>query len=208
MNDARALVTHLQRVAAAALVVMASLEAHANSSAGVADPLRAHEREVQPRSLCARDERVVFNCLTGNKIASVCGVRANAGAQLVQYRYGRPGAVEISLPTKVDDTGRDVAFQEAFSASGHAAYLRFTAGRNVYYVYDASESAGNNLVTGASTRVEPAGIAVRTDGAWARRLNCTRGPERMSRLADPGLPLAVTRTKAGDGVDPFAIAFP
>ena len=56
----------------------------AGSKPPAADDLQAvKEREVQPLSLCAPDERVVFNCSTGNKLASVCiSIRSNPKRQI------------------------------------------------------------------------------------------------------------------------------
>jgi len=191
----------------AAVAVLAGVVAGAKPPA--ADDLQAaKEREVQPLSLCAPDERVVFNCSTGNKLASVCAARAGTGPHSVQYRFGRPGAVEIAVPPKVRDAARHVALQDALSDSGHAAYLRFGWGGYEYYVYEASERGGVNLVTGASTRIDPAGVVVRGEGGTVRRYRCASGPEWFSRIRDPGFPLAVTHPKPDAGADPFEIAMP
>jgi hypothetical protein len=189
----------------AALSGAAGLDAVARPPA---TPL-AQEREVQPRSLCTPDERVVFNCSTGGKLASVCAAHASVGPHAVQYRFGRPGAVEIAVPPRGRDAARHVVLQDARSDSGHAAYLRFDWGGYAYYVYEASERGGVNLITGASTRIDPSGVVVReAGGSTVRRYRCASGPEEFSRIRDPGFPLAVSRPKAEPGADPFEIAMP
>jgi hypothetical protein len=188
-------------------VVMASIDAAARPPA--VDDLRdAKEREVQPRSLCMPEERVVFNCTTGSKLASVCAMRASSGQHLVQYRFGRPGIVEIAVPPRSRDAARHVALQDAQSDSGHAAYLRFDWGNHVYYVYEASERGGVNLVTGQSTRIDPAGVLVREDGVTVKRYRCATGTEWFSQIRDAGFPLAVMRPKPEVVADPFEIAMP
>jgi hypothetical protein len=195
------------RSALAILGALAAGTPAAASPSGAGDPRGAREREEQPHSLCAPDERVLFNCITGTKLASVCAI-AGTGPHVVQYRFGRPGAVEIAVPPRSRDPARHVALQDARSDTGHAAYLRFDWGPHVYYVYEASERGGVNLVTGASTRIDPAGVLVREEGVTVKRYPCAAGAQRFSQIHDPGFPLAVTHPRPEGVADPFEIAMP
>jgi hypothetical protein len=60
---------------------------------------------LQPTTLCAKSERVIFSCLsrrTGSKLAkviSLCSSKNLSKEQgYLQYRYGLPGKVELEYP--------------------------------------------------------------------------------------------------------------
>jgi hypothetical protein len=75
---------------------------------------------LQPNSLCAKAERIVFSCLTkrsgvnsvggSSKIVSLCASR-DLGKErgYLQYRYGLPGKVELEFPSS--RTGTQQMFQ-------------------------------------------------------------------------------------------------
>lgn len=55
-----------------------------------------------PATLCEAGERVYFSCATAprGRIASLCGSADLGGASgYLQYRFGRPGAVELAFPS-------------------------------------------------------------------------------------------------------------
>ena len=87
-------------------------------------------------SLCTSQETVVFSCGTGAKVVSVC---ASPGASrtggYVQYRFGVPGAPEITLPaTRVSPSQASTGATETYSGGG-SAWLRFQQGGYGYVVY-------------------------------------------------------------------------
>jgi hypothetical protein len=52
-------------------------------------------------SLCSAEEVIVVSCRAGPKLASVCALHAASGELLyAQYRFGRPGNPEITIPSK------------------------------------------------------------------------------------------------------------
>jgi len=96
-------------------------------------------------SLCAKDEKTIWSCeTTGRKIVSICGSRElNKERGYLQYRFGRPGRVELEYPRQRQNT------QTAFSYFRYTrplvTYLglRFQTGGYDYEVYDNSnEEAG------------------------------------------------------------------
>jgi len=87
-------------------------------------------------SLCTSQETVVFSCGTGAKVVSVC---ASPGASrtggYVQYRFGVPGAPEVTLPaTRVSPSQASTGATETYSGGG-SAWLRFQQGGYGYVVY-------------------------------------------------------------------------
>jgi hypothetical protein len=82
---------------------------------------------LQPNSLCAKDERIIFSCLTkrfavgstgsSSKIASLCASRdLDKERGYLQYRFGLPGKVELEFPSS--RTGTQQKFQ-------YAHYMRY-----------------------------------------------------------------------------------
>lgn len=79
---------------------------------------RANTIKLQPNSLCAGNERIVFSCLTkargpakgSSKIVSLCASRDLTKEQgYLQYRFGLPGKVELEFPSA--HTGSQQQFQ-------------------------------------------------------------------------------------------------
>jgi hypothetical protein len=61
---------------------------------------------LQPNSLCAKSERIIFSCLSKRsgsklfKLVSLCGSRDLSKERgYLQYRYGLPGKVELEFPS-------------------------------------------------------------------------------------------------------------
>jgi hypothetical protein len=52
-----------------------------------------------PRSLCKPGEKVLFQCRIDRRTASLCAGTGPEG-KFVQYRFGRPGAVELAFPAR------------------------------------------------------------------------------------------------------------
>ena len=69
-------------------------------------------RSLQPNTLCAKTERVIFACVLRRpaKIVSVCASKdLTRDTGYVQYRFGSPGKVELEYPK--DRTGTQQKFE-------------------------------------------------------------------------------------------------
>ena len=67
---------------------------------------------LQPNSLCARDERIIFSCPVKKpaKIVSLCASKdLSSDRGYLQYRFGLPGKIELEFPK--DRTGTQSRFQ-------------------------------------------------------------------------------------------------
>ena len=81
---------------------------------------RTSIRSLQPNSLCAKTEQIIFSCLTKrsgskaaqipSKIVSLCASRdLDKDRGYLQYRYGQPGKIELEYPSL--RTGTQPMFQ-------------------------------------------------------------------------------------------------
>ncbi|MCO4747629.1 MAG: hypothetical protein KC912_22730 [Proteobacteria bacterium] len=81
---------------------------------------------------CAAGEVEFFGCeVDGGKVASLCGV----GAEL-QYRYGRPGAIELSAPEPPSTEG--FRYTEESWARAQATAVSLVHEDVVYWLIDKS----------------------------------------------------------------------
>lgn len=119
------------------------------------------------QSLCAKDETTYFSCPASNgRSINLCG----KSAQTLQYRFGKPGRVELAFPTRPE---------EGVDAFRYAHYSRFQVDRfelrfdnagTEYVLFDYMESGRRE-----------AGVGV-TQGGKETSVSCRR-PVR-SRLGE------------------------
>ncbi len=66
----------------------------------IAEKRLVNEEPGVSESLCSKEEQIIWSCTTKkNKIASVCASKKLKTDQgYVQYRFGKPGRVELELP--------------------------------------------------------------------------------------------------------------
>lgn len=62
-------------------------------------PLEARRARPAPPSLCRAGEEALFQCRIGTRQVALCA-GTEAGGRYVQYRYGRPGRVELAHPDR------------------------------------------------------------------------------------------------------------
>ena len=87
--------------------------------------------------LCASDEIVLASCRTGQKTAAVCASRdLGPDSGHAQYRYGRPGAVELAFPNPPAHPRRFAIAGNVMFSGGGEAYLRLANGDHAYTFYD------------------------------------------------------------------------
>jgi|GEM_PF-1719989 len=143
----------LLRPAPSSGVASAGVLAHSNPMSG---------KQSKIVSLCTQGEKTIWSCeTTGRKIVSICGSRELTKERgYVQYRFGRPGRVELEYPRQRQNT------QTAFSYFRYTrplvTYLglRFQTGGYDYEVYDNfNEEAGGSSEAGVT--VTPTGNAAR-----------------------------------------------
>ncbi len=127
-------------------------------------------------SLCTAAETTVFDCpLAGGRRAAVCAsADLSASAGTLQYRFGRPGKVELQWPpAAAADWRAAVKAGQVMYAGGGGAYLRFAAPPFEYVVYSASGRGWGRK----------AGVMVLKDGQTAAVRRCTAPARSRMNLA-------------------------
>lgn len=115
------------------------------------------------RSLCTREEVVVFSCTAGKKQISMCASRNfTEDVGYLQYRYGTGPKIEISIPADVPPKTLP-AIGLVFLSGGGGEYFNFQAGSTRYVVFS---------VSGAGVGAHE-GVLVMRDGFAAARHECT-----------------------------------
>ena len=121
-----------------------------------------------PTSLCAGSETAYFECtMSSGKLLAVCG----ALPERLQYRFGRPGAVELAYPVAADDGPKSLLIARYHRYQTDRLALRFEREAVSYTVFDDQEAGRRR-----------GGVEVKTADARVHELVCT-GPV-ASRLSD------------------------
>ena len=99
----------------------------------------ASDRTLQPNSLCAKGERIIFSCPVKRpaKIVSVCASKDLTNDRgYLQYRFGLPGKIELEFPK--DRTGTQSKFQymHYFRAQFDLTEISFTINGYEYQITD------------------------------------------------------------------------
>ena len=150
-----------------AVMVVCAVGYGANDSLIPASP---QPGALQPNTLCAKDERIIFSCPVKRpaKIVSVCASKdLTSDRGYLQYRFGLPGKIELEYPKDRRGTQQKFQYTHYFRAQFDLTEIGFTIDGYEYSVFDdynGEEKAGRKL-----TR---------------RQRHCNRQTERSK----PGLP--------------------
>ena len=94
---------------------------------------------LQPNTLCARDERIIFSCPVKRpaKIVSVCASKDLTSARgYLQYRFGLPGKIELEFPKDRNRTQEKFHYTHYFRAQFDLTEINFTIDGYEYQVFD------------------------------------------------------------------------
>lgn len=138
-----------------------------SSSAAAAEPTR-----------CPAPQRPVFSCSTGTKTVAVCAsADLSSTAGTLQYRFGRPRAVELAHPDAGADWRAVTRGKTLAYSGGGGAFLSFDKAPYRYVVYTAIGRGWG----------ERAGVLVEKNGRRIASLRCKRpvvselGPDLFSK---------------------------
>jgi len=131
----------------------------------VAGATRAQNSRIEP-TLCRPDEQIILSCgVARQKIVSVCATKqVSKTSGYFQYRFGKPGKVELQYPADLKNSVEKFRFSSAAHSGGGRYHLRFTNDGYEYIVYD-TETRGDGQ----------AGVFARKDGKIASHLRCRAG---------------------------------
>ena len=94
---------------------------------------------LQPMSLCAKDERIIFSCPVKRpaKIVSVCASKDLTSEHgYLQYRFGLPGKLELEYPKDRTGTQEKFHYSHYFRAQFDLTEIGFTINGYEYSVFD------------------------------------------------------------------------
>jgi hypothetical protein len=140
-----------------------------------AKPVVAAQANVAQTSFCTSEETVVFACVAGAKMVSVCASKpAGPNRGYLQYRFGKPDSSEplemilpeSHLPPSKVATGENVPF-----SGGGGSWLRFAKAPLAYTVYSGIGKWGPK----GEIR-EKGGVVVERQGKAIATVKCTSKP--------------------------------
>jgi hypothetical protein len=137
-------------------------------------------------AICVPPQRAVFSCSTGTKVIAVCGsATLTPRSGRLQYRFGRPGANELSYPPAGADWRKVTRAGTLLFSGGGGAFIAFTHSHYRYIVYSAVGQGWGSK----------AGLVVEKDGRRIANLAC-RGA--VTSELGPDLFSKAGITEAGD----------
>lgn len=93
----------------------------------------------QPGSLCNADEKIIFSCTIKEnaKLVSLCSSRElTPDRGYLQYRFGRPGKIELEFPKSREKTQPAFKYSHYFRAQVDLTEISFTSGNYEYSIFD------------------------------------------------------------------------
>jgi hypothetical protein len=129
-------------------------------------------------TLCHPDEQIVFNCtVQSGKTVSLCRSPELTQHQgVLQYRFGRPGAVELQFPPPSEATPARFRYAHYFRAHVDRTTVGFTHNGYTYTLFDDYEGDTTPVVHQQGVEVSRAGQEAATStflcrGAVVRKLS-------------------------------------
>jgi hypothetical protein len=124
--------------------------------------------KLQPNSLCAMDERIVFSCPMEEpaKILSVCASKdLTSDSGYLQFRFGPPGKIELEYPKDRKGT------QEKFQYAHYLRSRRDPARKHIHFNIDGYEYKVFDHSYGEATSMQ--GVSVTAPGQPEKFFYCT-----------------------------------
>ncbi len=123
-------------------------------------------------TLCSANERVLFSCSTGAHTASICASKVLSKGAAMQYRFGKPGSLELVYPDAgVKPADAFVLGTLAFSGGG-GAWLRFSKSPFRYTIFTATGKWGPG-----GALADASGVAIEKDGKEFAHFPCRGGAD-------------------------------
>jgi hypothetical protein len=96
--------------------------------------------QLQPASLCERQEKVIFSCPVAGKapkFVSLCASKElTRDRGYLQYRFGLPGKIELEYPEQREQTQRAFKYSHYFRAQFDTTAISFSRAGYEYTIYD------------------------------------------------------------------------
>lgn len=116
----------------------------------------AGEAAAISRSLCRAGEQIIFSCSVAKaaKLVSLCGSQKLDNRRgYLQYRFGKPGAVELQFPEERANTQLAFRYAHYFRAQVDRTEVTFNNNGYRYVIFDYSEGDRTPPLREAGVRV-------------------------------------------------------
>ena len=163
-------------VGGAVIVLLSGLFAFSASTASGAEVTQTR----LSNTLCRAEEQNFFSCtVTGSaKFISLCGSKSlDARRGYLQYRFGRPGSVELQFPRDRANTQRVFRYAHYFRALVDRTEVTFDNDGYRYVIFDSYEGDINPTV-------QDSGVRIRRHGADAKETELTCDSTPTSKLGN------------------------
>ena len=128
---------------------------------------------LQPNTLCAKDERVIFACVLRRpaKIVSLCASKdLTSETGYLQYRFGLPRKIELEFPKDRLRTQDKFEYTHYFRARFELNDINFTVDSVEYSVF-------NDYNGEEKLEVTLQGVSIKPTGKKEIRYNCRTKPK-------------------------------
>src|SRR4026207_885477 len=95
--------------------------------------------QLQPGTLCEKDEKIVSSCPVAKtaKIVSLCSSpELTKEKGYLQYRFGLPGKIELEFPKQREAAAKSFKYSHYFRAQVDLTAIKFTSDGYEYSVFD------------------------------------------------------------------------
>jgi hypothetical protein len=123
-------------------------------------------------TLCAANEKVIFSCSTGAHTASICASKDLSKDAAMQYRFGKPGSLELVYPEAGAKPAEAFASGTLAFSGGGGAWLRFSKEPFRYTIFTAIGKWGRG-----GALADASGVAIEKDGKEFANFPCRSGAE-------------------------------
>ena len=131
----------LRLVLLPALLIVGALVAtpsYRSTAGGLSAPVQP-KAPLQPNTLCAKNERVIFSCRLRQpvKVVSVCAAKnLTRETGYLQYRFGLPGKIELEFPKERQGSQGKFEYTHYFRAQVDLTEISFSVDGVSYTVVD------------------------------------------------------------------------
>lgn len=164
------------------ILIFVSLNVFADGKNDRVGNINAEKSKLQ--SHCIGDERVLFSCHLGTKVASICASPDLGKSRgYLQYRFGSIDKIELEIPKRRGHARAVAAIQSVCGSSNCSAYVRFVNEDYRYFVFS-NTMRGNDDPDGASNRIDWSGVVVMKADKKIYAQKCSDVPFEMNIGAD------------------------
>ena len=174
----------------------------------LAAELADRDKRAKIVSHCVNDEKVIFTCKIKAKTVSVCAVFDNEKKLTkLKYKYGLRHHIEMQIIKTAHSSFDDVTFANVPTASSIAYVFRIKNIPYDYYLYSTSVRGQDDPKTGASTRENRDGLAVKKGSVIIFNKLCSTTAFDHN-LTINSLVAAVKPLEITDESNPYELAYP